>query len=184
MPQFEYLIPFVGIIYGLGATDLLVSIHRLIIERRTITFHILPISWAAVSFVLIINGWWGFFDINKSIKLEHAGHLFLLSTLPLSLFLTTAMSLPHKVDGYLNLLDYFNEHKKPFYLSLCIYLLLIPIVLNIISEVPQWQNIASHSIVCSLLIVLIWVKHWGWHLLFVILFFANTMSSIFKQSIV
>ncbi|MFT6270311.1 MAG: hypothetical protein ACJAVV_003145 [Alphaproteobacteria bacterium] len=38
MNQFEYLIQFVGIIYALSATDLLVSVHRLIIERKNLPF--------------------------------------------------------------------------------------------------------------------------------------------------
>lgn len=182
MDQFEYLIPFVGIIYGLSAADLLTSMHRIIIERHKIALHIVPISWAAVSFLLIINGWWGFFDINRVITLKSAGDLFLLSLLPIVLFLTIALSLPHKVDSRLNLWQYFKAHKRPFYGSLALYLMLIPTVLFTLSPEASLNEFISPLIMSAILIALMWLKHWAWHFTVSLLFILSLVSTLFRQS--
>ena len=183
MDQFEYLIPFVGIIYALSATDLLVSVHRLIIERKRVTFHLVPIIWAIEAFLLIINGWWGFLDFNKNIVLESAGQLFLLSLLPLVLFLVASLSLPHKVDKPLSLWDYFNAHKIPFYLSHMAYFLLIPIVLgSFADEINVVQTLKLLGLALVIFCVM-WLKHWGWHLAVSSFFMLALLGSIFSQSI-
>lgn len=183
MNQFEYLIPFVGIIYALSATDLLVSAHRLIIERNKVTLHLVPIIWAIVAFLLIINGWWGFFEINQKIVLENAGQLFLLSLLPLVLFLVASLSLPHNVKGHIDLWDYFCEHKIPFYLSHLLYLLLIPLILGNFADQLNLTQVVRNLVLAFVFLGLIWLKHWGWHLAVGTAFMLSLLSSIFKQSI-
>jgi hypothetical protein len=183
MNQFEYLIPFVGIIYALSATDLLVSVHRLIIDRKTITFHVVPIIWAIEAFLLIINGWWGFLDINNKIVLENAGQLFLLSLLPLVLFLIASLSLPHKVKNGLSLWEYFNAHKVPFYLSHMAYFILIPIVLGSFADEQNVMQTLKLLGLASVFLCLIWLKHWGWHLAASSFFMLGLLGSIFSQSI-
>lgn len=182
MNQFEYLIPFVGIIYALAATDLLVSTHRLIIERKRFTAHAVPIIWAIVAFLMIINSWWGFLDINQKIVLENAGQLFLLSLLPLMLFLIASLSLPHKIKNHLNLWEYFCEHKAPFYLSHTIYLLLIPLVLMDFSDQLNVAQITRNIVMALVFLSLIWLKHWAWHFLVGSAFMLGLLMSIFKQS--
>lgn len=76
MTQFEYLIPFVGFIYAISATDLLISAHRIIIERKTIKMHAIPFIWAVVAFLMIINGWWGFLEINSKINSKMQDNYF------------------------------------------------------------------------------------------------------------
>ncbi len=184
MEQFEYLIPFVGIIYGLSAADLLSSFHRLIIERDKVKLHIVPLSWSVVSFLLIINGWWGFFHINQSIMLKSAGDLLLLSLLPLTLFLTIALSLPHQINRQLNLWEYFNQHKKPFYGCLTLYLLLIPTVLFLMVDDATWQSFISPVVMSVILTALIWLKHWLWHFLASALFIVSLIHTLYQQSLI
>lgn len=182
MNQFEYLIPFVGIIYALSATDLLVSTHRIIIERQSIKFHFVPIIWAVVAFLLIINGWWGFLQVNDKIELQNAGQLFVLSLLPLIVFLVASLSLPHKIKEGLSMWEYFCEHKIPFYISHTAYLLIIPLVLGSFAEQVNYEQVVRNVIIALVFLGLIWLKHWIWHFAVGTVFLLGLLLSIFQQS--
>ena len=49
----EHLIVFVSIIVGLGLTDLLADLHRLIRVRRRVRWHAIPLLWAVVALLLV-----------------------------------------------------------------------------------------------------------------------------------
>jgi hypothetical protein len=183
MNQSDYLIPFVGIIYALSATDLLVSAHRLLIERQSVKFHVVPIIWALISFLMIINGWWGFFEINENIKLQNAGQLFLLSLLPLFMFLIASLSLPHKAHDEMNMWGYFDQHKIPFYLCHATYLFVIPLVLGSFVEEVNYGQVFRNISVAIVFIVLIWLRHWLWHFIAGTTYLLSLLQAIFKQAI-
>ncbi len=183
MNQFEYLIPFVGIIYALSATDLLVSSHRIIVSRHTIKVRFTPILWAVIGFLLIINGWWGFIQFNDKIELKNAGQLFFLSLLPVSVFLIASLSLPHHFDDDLDMWDYFNQNKFPFYLCHAVYLLLIPIVLGSFADELNYEQVIKNIIMACLFLSLIKLKHWAWHAITGALFLSALLLSLFNQSI-
>ncbi len=183
MNQFEYLIPFVGIIYALAATDLLISTHRIIIERRRIKFHVVPIIWAFVAFLLVINAWTGFFEVNKNITLENAGELFILSLLPMIIFLISALSLPHTIKDDFCMWEYYEHHKAPLFASHIIYLVLIPAVMFFVADVANIQQALRNLAFIAVFAWLIWVKHWAWHLAVGLVFMSVIILSIFKQSI-
>lgn len=182
MNQFEYLIPFVGIIYALSATDLLVSTHRLIIERKQVRFHLVPIIWAIVAFLVIINAWWGFLQINEKIKLDNAGQLFLLSLLPLVVFLIASLSLPHKIEKNMDLWAYFDAHKVPFYLCHCVYMVLIPLILGNFADSLNFEQVTKNAVLAALFFALMWLRHWGWHLAMGSIFMLSLLASLFNQS--
>ena len=184
MTQFEYLIPFVGIIYALSATDLLVSTHRIIVERHHIKFHLVPFVWALVAFLLIVNAWWGFLQLNDKITLENAGQLFVLSLLALTVFLISSLSLPHQVNQNLCMWEYFCKQKTALYLCHTVYLVLIPVVLGSFADDINTAQVSRNVVLSIIFVGLIWVKHWGWHLTAGILFSMALLTSIFKQSIV
>lgn len=182
MNQFEYLIPFVGIIYALSATDLLVSSHRIIVHCRAIRLHIVPILWAVIAFLLIINGWWGFILVNDQIKLENAGQLFCLSLLPVSVFLIASLSLPHSFEDKLDMWEYFNQNKLPFYCCHAGYLLLIPLVLGSFAEQINYEQVIKNIVMAVLFLSLIKLKHWAWHGVGALAFFVALLQSLFNQS--
>ena len=182
MSQFEYLIPFVGIIYALAATDLLVSAHRIIIERERIAFHPVPIIWAMIAFLLVINAWWGFFEVNENIKLNNAGQLFLLSLLPMIIFLISALSLPHTINKEFSMWEYYERNRVPLFASHIIYLILIPVVMGVVSDVVNTQQTIRNLAFILVFASLMWIKHWVWHLLVGVVFMSVIIMSLFKQT--
>ena len=183
MEQFEYLIPFVGIIYALSATDLLVSTHKIIVARRSISFHAVPFIWAIVAYLLMINGWWGFLQINNQIELKNAGQLVFLSVLPLSVFLIASLSLPHNFESDLNMWEYFSEHKTPLYICHAVYMLLIPLVLGSFAKQFNYEQVLKNLVIAVALLVLIRLRHWLWHFVAGAAFMSVLLQSLFEKSV-
>jgi hypothetical protein len=54
----DYWATFVSIILGLGLADLLINFHRLLHERKRVGWDALPLAWAVVALLQLINYWW------------------------------------------------------------------------------------------------------------------------------
>lgn len=53
-----YWATFVSIVLGLGLADLLMNFHRLLHERKRVHWDALPLTWAVIALLWIINYWW------------------------------------------------------------------------------------------------------------------------------
>jgi hypothetical protein len=63
MSQIAYLVPLVSIIIGLGLADLIQSFRELVRPDRVVRWHWLPVLWAAVVFLTVLQIWWTSFGI-------------------------------------------------------------------------------------------------------------------------
>ncbi len=186
MTQSEYILPFVSIIYSLSAADLLVSLHRLLINRAAVNWHFLPLLWALVCFLMIINGWWGMFHITATVQIEHALDLLLLSLLPITTFFFSALALPHDVprEG-LVMKRYFMDHVKPFYITLIAYLVIIPLVFSHLAATEiNLQNILANSVLCLCLLAMVFVKNIKAHTVLALLVLLSMLGTLSDQGIV
>jgi len=186
MTQFEYVIPFVGIIYGLCATDLLTSIYRLLEQRQKVKFHFLPLVWSAICFLIIINGWWAFFEINDRVLINSAGKLLILCCMPLLTFLFCAAALPGRVpDSGCDMWQYYLANRKLFFSFLVIYMMIIPLVLHYFTpEREMTEYVISQSVGAACLASLIYFKNIWLHTGVAILFLITMSNSLFQQTIV
>lgn len=84
----------VSIVAGLGLTELLLNFHKLVHDRRSIVWDALPLAWALLILVAVVNYWWG----TRAIMADASGWTtgdFVLSMLaPIFLFLACAAALP------------------------------------------------------------------------------------------
>ena len=71
MSQLEYLITLVSIIVGLGLTDLVQSFRELVRPGRPVRWHWLPLAWAAIVFLLVLQVWWQAFRFLRDDALAH-----------------------------------------------------------------------------------------------------------------
>lgn len=58
MSQLEYLIALVSIIVGLAIADLAGSFRELVRPRRAVRWHWLPLTWAAIVLLILVQFWW------------------------------------------------------------------------------------------------------------------------------
>lgn len=90
---FDYLSVLISIVLGLGLTELLSNVHRLIQARDRVTFHWLPLLWGGIIFVALVQWWWAAFGLHR--QLEWNFFFFLLILLiPVLLYLAAASVLP------------------------------------------------------------------------------------------
>lgn len=94
MTQLEYLIALVSIIIGLGLTDLAQSFRELVRPEREVRWHWLPLTWAAISFLVIVQIWWGSFRVLQNEVLAHAAAFTPVLLGFLLLYLICAFALP------------------------------------------------------------------------------------------
>ncbi|WND04064.1 hypothetical protein QGN29_06710 [Temperatibacter marinus] len=183
MEQFELLIPFVGIIYALSATDLLVSAHRIIIERKHVKVDIVPILWAVIAFLFMINAWWQFFEVNANIELKNAGQLFILSLLPMTVFMISAFSLPHTIKSNLSMWDYYDCNKYPLFLSHIAYLVVIPLIMWTFTDMINLEVIIRNLAFIAVFVSLMLIKNWAWHFVIALVFMVIILYSTFQQTL-
>ncbi|WP_233992793.1 hypothetical protein [Salinibacter altiplanensis] len=94
MSQLEYLIALVSIIVGLGLTDLARSLRELVRPGRTVHWHWLPLTWAAIAFLVIVQIWWQSFRFLQKEALAHAAVFTPVLLGFLLLYLICAFALP------------------------------------------------------------------------------------------
>lgn len=93
MTPFDYLSVLISIVLGLGLTELLSNVHRLIQARDRIKFHWLPLLWSGLIFVMLVQWWWAAFGLHR--ELEWNFFFFLLILLiPVLMYLAAASVLP------------------------------------------------------------------------------------------
>ena len=122
MDRATILLPFVGIIVGLGLADLLLSFHRTVRARRR--WHWLPAFWSGLTFLTALMYWWVFSEI---VVLPAFGSFVPFAVhlgSPVLLFLLCAAALPDGADDEADLRTYyFGNHRYFFglFAALCVH---------------------------------------------------------------
>jgi hypothetical protein len=127
MSQPEYLLVFISILFGLALAELMQSLHRLVINRKRVTWHWLPLAWAGLVFLLIMQLWWSYFDL-LSVPAWSNLFMFLVPTVVLLImYLISAAALPDaRTLIRVNLLDVYLDGRRWFFgLGALLFLLLI-----------------------------------------------------------
>lgn len=94
MSQFEYLIPLVSIIVGLGLADLIQSLRELVRPNRAVRWHWLTVLWAAVVFFLVLRIWWATFSVLQHEVFGSVFAFFPYLIVFLELYLACSFALP------------------------------------------------------------------------------------------
>jgi hypothetical protein len=88
----------ISIVVGLGLTELLLTFYRLVQARRRVTWDALPLAWALLILVAVVNFWWGIRAIMAGASGWTTGEFMLAMLSPIFIFLACAAALP-KVDS-------------------------------------------------------------------------------------
>jgi hypothetical protein len=108
MSQPQYLLVFISILFGLSLAELMQSLHRLVINRERVTWHWLPLAWAGLVFLLIMQLWWSYFELLSAPAWANL-FMFLVPTgVLLVVYLISAAVLPDA--GGLSRVDLLEVH--------------------------------------------------------------------------
>jgi hypothetical protein len=183
MSQIEYLVALISIIVGLGLADLARSFRELVRPDRAVRWHWLPLAWAAVVFLLVLQLWWASFRVLQ-VELFSRVLIFLPYLLSfLVLYLACSFALPDAEwesgsDGpatsALDLKEfYFSPAHRRWFFGILILLLVLGQVIStalaVISETGRVDilgrtiTIAFNLGVAALFASLIVTRRWWVH---------------------
>src|SRR5688572_3261380 len=88
----------ISIVVGLGLTELLLTFYQLVRARRRVTWDALPLAWALLILIAVVNFWWGIRAIMAGASGWTTGGFMLAMISPVFIFLACAAALP-KVEA-------------------------------------------------------------------------------------
>jgi len=80
----------VSIVVGLGLTELLLTFYQLVRARRSVTWDPLPLAWALLILVAVVNFWWGIRAIMAGASGWTTGEFLLAMISPVFIFFSHA----------------------------------------------------------------------------------------------
>jgi hypothetical protein len=111
MTPFEHLAVLISIVLGLAIAQLLTTAHRLVLARERVRFYWLPVLWAVLLFITLVEWWWSIFTLRGETTWNFFYFLFILLS-PVTLFLATASVLPEVESGRsYDLRDYYYANR-------------------------------------------------------------------------
>lgn len=113
MEIFEYVSVTISIVLGLALARLLSMASELVVARRSIQFHWIPITWAITLFCLIIIVWWQLFLLTQVLDGWRFWDFTIVVLMTLPIYLASSLILPNAFDDeQTDLLAYFMQHGK------------------------------------------------------------------------
>lgn len=112
----------VSIVVGLGLTELLLTFYQLVRARRHIAWDPLPLAWAALILVAVVNFWWGIRAIMAAASGWTTGAFMLAMISPIFIFFACAAALPKVEAGErLDMKAAYAEERAAFLLFFLAY---------------------------------------------------------------
>ena len=160
----EHLLVLVSIIVGLAITSLLASVRQVV--RARVRLHWLPLAWAMVLFLTLVQAWWAYFVIVQSELWASNFFAFLFFLLgPVVMYLASSSLLPDptEMDDTKSLLAYYFEGRAWVFGLLALHSVLV-----IVGEAMRDHPIRSSTnafrlVILLLLISLAWSKSVRYH---------------------
>ena len=112
----------VSIVLGLGLTELLLTFYQLVRARRRVTWDPLPLAWALIILIAVVNFWWGIRAIMAVASGWMTGEFLLAMISPIFIFLACAAALPKIEAGErLDMKAAFAQERTVFLLFFLAY---------------------------------------------------------------
>lgn len=154
MTIYEHLSVLISIVIGLGLTHLLGNVHELVQARERVRLHWMPITWAALVFVGLVQWWWSSFQFQDHQQWTFFWFLFVLMR-PVLSYLSAAFVLPRVEAGEsYDLVEYYYR-TRGWLFSLLAGGQVLDGVRRMLegqpaADVAVWSNFVSAALVGSL----------------------------------
>ena len=96
--EFQYLAVLLSIVLGLGVTQLLTGVGRLVQARARVRAYWPPLAWVGLLLLIHVQTWWAMFDLRDHRGWTLLKFLVVLAT-PACLSLMTALVLPDVAEA-------------------------------------------------------------------------------------
>jgi hypothetical protein len=162
----NHSVTLISIVIGLGLTELLGNLHRLMRARASVHWDALPFVWTAAVLILLLNYWWSLVLGRDGSQLAHTAAQFgLLLIHPLLLFLLCASVLPKAPAEGLDMRRAYESERQVFVWLFVLYMLgnwTLSLLINqhIVWTLPTVQRAVASVLLVSLLFVK--DRRWDW----------------------
>jgi len=168
-----HLVTLISIIIGIGLTEMLGNLHRLIRNRRRVTWDWMPVAWSTVLLLLVINYWWSIYlGVSGLGQTRNAAEFGLILVPPILLFLTTASVLPNFDAGSeWDMRRQYDEHRRTFIVTFALYQCSTWATASVVGTLG-WNLISVVRAIILLMLLLSLLlnrRRWDWAVVLVIL---------------
>jgi hypothetical protein len=111
----------ISIVAGLGLTELLLTFYRLVRDRRRVIWDPLPLAWALLILIAVVNFWWGIRPIMAGASGWTTGDFMLSMVAPIFLFLACAAALPSMQGEQTDMKALYARERLPFLIFFLCY---------------------------------------------------------------
>jgi hypothetical protein len=148
---FSYLSVLLSIILGLGLTQLLTAVGRLIRHRDRVRLDWLPLLWAAVLLVVYVQAWWAMFGLRNVREWTFVAFLAVLAQ-TCTLYMMAAVVLPEQVDDAGVDLAAHYERQRRWFFGFFLATLVVSIAKDLVigRRLPSPVNLAFHGVLGAL----------------------------------
>ena len=167
MDPFSYLSVLISIILGLGITQLVTGLGRLIQARDRVKLYAPTLAWVTLLLVVHVQTWWAMFGLRNHVRWSFA-QFFVVLMQPLVLSLLAALVLPDigaetRADLRAN---YFGQAR--WFFALWVLLLLVSLTKDVVlsGSLPNGLNVAAHVVfMTTSIIAMVTSREWYHRLL-------------------
>jgi hypothetical protein len=145
MDRFSYLSVLISIILGLGITQLVTGLGRLIQARRRVRMYWPTIAWTGLLLLIHVQTWWAMFGLRNQTDWSFA-QFFVVLLQPIVLSLLAALVLPDiNADTHADLRENYYTQSRWFF-SLTFLLLVVSLTKDVVlsGSLPAPLNVATH----------------------------------------
>jgi len=182
MSEQNLLITFIAILAGLGLTDLIHSLHRLLRKRHVIKWHWIPLAHTFMSFQIMIIIWYNIqAELNSPLISTSLG--FFVWLVPIVLILLVMLTvLPDKEsESGFDLLKWYFGQRKYYFTLLTLFIFSYTFNRYLMFQHNSvWYLPLSLSLIY---ITLIFTKHYWVHTIATVLLLAFFVLNYFLQHI-
>ena len=165
MDAFSYLSVLLSIIIGLGLTQVLTAVGRIVRHRDRVRADWLPLLWAAVLLVVYVQVWWAMFGLRHVREWTFAMFIVVLAQAA-TLYLMAAVALPEQVEEHqsIDLSDYYNRQHRWFF-GFFLATLAISVIKDVVIDgsVPAPVNLGFHIFLAAACLSAIVVRRRRYH---------------------
>jgi hypothetical protein len=112
----------ISIVVGLGLTELLMTFYHLVRARRRVIWDALPLAWALLILIAVVNYWWGIRAIMAQASGWTSGTFMLTMISPVAIFLACAAVLPRiERDGPVDMKAAYADERAAFFVYFLAY---------------------------------------------------------------
>ncbi|MFL5613187.1 MAG: hypothetical protein ACJ796_05945 [Gemmatimonadaceae bacterium] len=146
MDAFSYLSVLLSIILGLGLTQILTAVGRLIRHRERVRIHWLPLVWAGVLLLIYVQVWWSMYGLRLRSDWTFLAFGIVLAQTA-TLYLMAAVALPEEIEPNTDLGAYFDRHHRWFF-GFFLATLIISVAKDFIlgGQLPDRLNLGFHAL--------------------------------------